>query len=103
MADETFWWAWCFSHGRMHTFRGDPWCGAMWAPLDGATEDEALAEKRQLFGDAQFDDALPMDVRVVLIHLSKGARAGTIRGADVRAAMADLDAMVERILSEDAL
>lgn len=52
--------AWCFSHGRLHTFRptaeypDGAWCTALWVPLDGA--DPFAAEKNKLdrYGDAQF-------------------------------------------------
>ncbi len=56
--------AWCFSHGRMHRFRAEPWCTATWASLAGTTEAEATADKQARFGDAQFLDDLPLEVQV---------------------------------------
>lgn len=44
--------AWCFDHGRLH--RDPGWCTASWVPLAGATEDEAMADKRRRFGAAEF-------------------------------------------------
>ncbi|MFF4417052.1 hypothetical protein ACFYY8_31410 [Streptosporangium sp. NPDC001559] len=66
----TTWFAWCFSHGRLHRFtpsREYPdgaWCTAHWSRLAGATEEEALADKANRFGDAQFIDQLPLEVQV---------------------------------------
>ncbi len=57
--------AWCFSHGRMHTFvpstehPDGAWCTAEWMPLDGGTEDAALTDKQTRYGDAQFIHHLP--------------------------------------------
>ena len=49
--------AWCFSHGTMHFFRAgkDPWCTAFWVYVTGETEIEALINKADTYGDAQFD------------------------------------------------
>jgi len=45
--------AWCFSHGRLHTFWTDetPWCTATWVWLDGTTEDEAMQIKASAYGE----------------------------------------------------
>lgn len=47
--------AWCFSHGRMHAFTvlGGAWCTADWIPLNGSTEETALADKTARYGDAK--------------------------------------------------
>jgi hypothetical protein len=64
--------AWCFSHGRLHT---DPaWCTASWSPLPGATtEEEALTEKRQRFGDAEFLHQLPLGLQVAVIQTDRAS------------------------------
>ncbi len=70
------WFAWCFDHGRMHTFvpRGEEdapegaWCTAGWVKLDGATEEEATTDKVSRFGDARFAHQLPSDTQIVLIR-----------------------------------
>ncbi|MBD0743534.1 hypothetical protein [Streptomyces sp. CBMA152] len=59
--------AWCFSHGRLHRFDGDPWCTATWTPLDGGSETEALADKQARYGDAQFLHQLPDEQHLDLI------------------------------------
>lgn len=59
--------AWCFDHGGIHRFAGEPWCAARWAPLAGNTEDEALADKAARFGDAFFIDQLPIEQQLALI------------------------------------
>lgn len=64
--------AWCFDHGCLHAFSGEPWCTAWWAPLTGATEDEALADKVARFGDAFFYDQLPLAVQAQLADARKG-------------------------------
>jgi hypothetical protein len=57
---------WCFDHGRTHNFSAGAWCTAWWIPLAGTTEDEALADKQQRFGDAVFYDQLPVEQIVEL-------------------------------------
>ncbi|GGV46010.1 hypothetical protein [Streptomyces spectabilis] len=61
--------AWCFSHGSLHHFerRGEPWCTATWTWLDGATEDEALADKISRYSGARFLHELPDDQQLQLI------------------------------------
>lgn len=61
--------AWCFSHGTLHYFRAgqEPWCTTTWMPIDGSTEDEALAAKQQQYGDAQFLHDLPAEQQITLI------------------------------------
>lgn len=60
--------AWCFSHGLMHRFRAgeDPWCTAVWAYLEGESEEEAQSHKKAAFGDAVFEHHLPTEVRAEL-------------------------------------
>ncbi|MFJ8690199.1 hypothetical protein [Micromonospora wenchangensis] len=70
MPDPTTTYAWCFSHGRMHTFvpsaeyPDGAWCTAEWMPLDGDTEVAALADKHARYGDAQFIHHLPFEAQV---------------------------------------
>lgn len=73
MEEPTPNYAWCFSHGRMHTFWPDrePWCTALWVRVAGITEDEAEAAKRERFGDARFMHDLPVEEQVV-IHKREG-------------------------------
>lgn len=61
--------AWCFSHGRMHTFPvgREPWCTAWWVPLAGNTEQAALAEKRNRYGDAQFMHHLSVEQQAAIV------------------------------------
>jgi hypothetical protein len=59
--------AWCFSHGRLHTFDGAPWCTATWTRLTGTTEAEALADKQARYGDAQFLHQLTGEQQLDLI------------------------------------
>jgi hypothetical protein len=72
MADQTY--AWCFSHGRMHIFRPSSeypdgaWCTARWMPLAGATEEDALADKQDRYGSAQFEHQLPFVKRTTVIE-----------------------------------
>lgn len=63
--------AWCFSHGRLHCFIGDPWCTASWAPLPGDTKEEAMAFKEEEYGDAQFLHHLPGDQQLALIKQAR--------------------------------
>lgn len=67
---ETFRYAYCFSHGRMHFFRAaeEPWCTATWVWLDALTDEAAEAEKTKRYGDAQFIDQLPLDQHVAVIE-----------------------------------
>ncbi|MGW2109404.1 hypothetical protein [Streptomyces sp. NPDC001948] len=48
--------AWCFDHGRAHTFKGgkEPWCGAAWVAFAATSAKEALTAKQAAYGDAQF-------------------------------------------------
>lgn len=65
----TTYYAWCFSHGRLHLFAEPegPWCTAGWVRLTGGFEEEALADKQTRFGDAQFLHHLPNDQQVAII------------------------------------
>jgi hypothetical protein len=58
--------AWCFSHGRLHYSRD--WCTAFWVPLTGATEGEAVADKRERYGDATFMHHLPQDAQLEVMR-----------------------------------
>lgn len=64
--------AWCFSHGRMHTFRPSreyqdgAWCTALWVPLAGNDEAAALADKTQRYGTGKFIDQLPLDKQMAI-------------------------------------
>ncbi|ARX81567.1 hypothetical protein SMD44_00965 [Streptomyces alboflavus] len=64
--------AWCFSHGLLHRFADgpEPWCTATWTWIDGATEDEAQAAKKQRFGNARFLDELPGEQQLELLDIS---------------------------------
>lgn len=74
MSDERTY-AWCFSHGWMHTFTPDrEWCTATWAALPGNTEDEAMAAKVSEFGDAQFIHDLSLERQVELRDLKRARR-----------------------------
>lgn len=77
MTDPTPTYAWCFSHGRMHTFYSDrePWCTAMWAPVSGDTEEAALAAKRERYGDAQFIHHLPLGGQAEVHRITGRAEA----------------------------
>ncbi|MFJ4741209.1 hypothetical protein [Streptomyces sp. NPDC088775] len=67
--------AWCFSHGRLHHFVGEPWCTATWALLSGSTEEEALAAKTQRYGEATFLHQLPDEQQLALIRGSSDCTA----------------------------
>lgn len=56
--------AWCFSHGRMHTFGSDgTWCGGNWVDLGTPYLAVAEDEKRVHFGDARFMHELPAEAQ----------------------------------------
>lgn len=59
--------AWCFSHGALHCFAGEPWCTAQWVPLPGGTEVEAMVEKERAYGGARFLHQLPSDQQIALL------------------------------------
>lgn len=63
---DTFY-AWCFSHGRLHHFTNDPWCTAIWTRLNGDTEAEAVANKEARYGDAQFVHQLSAEQQITFI------------------------------------
>lgn len=69
--------AWCFSHGRLHTFWTDetPWCTATWVWLDGATEADALTFKTTTYGDAQFLHHLPDQAQIVVMKQTRKDQA----------------------------
>jgi hypothetical protein len=62
--------AWCFSHGRMHTFDdiNGAWCTAPWVDL--GTPYAAVAEdrKRAHFGDARFMHELSAEAQEAVMQ-----------------------------------
>lgn len=63
--------AWCFDHGRLHRFGEDgEWCTAAWVTLDGDTDEEALEQKRLIWGPAEFFDQLDLDRQGGLIAVT---------------------------------
>lgn len=64
MKERTLTFAWCFSHGLMHTFDGEPWCTASWVVLDASDKATAHAVKLARFGDAQFMRDLPFEIQI---------------------------------------
>lgn len=70
--------AWCFDHGRLHTFLpdGNPneVCSAAWVQLHGDSEEEALNQKQLVWGDAQFFDQLSLDRQGGLIAITEMRR-----------------------------
>lgn len=69
MSDDPPVYAWCFSHGRMHTFSDmrEAWCTADWIPLDGSTEGAAHADKVARYGDAIHHGHLSLEAQERLI------------------------------------
>lgn len=59
--------AWCFSHGALHCFAGEPWCTARWVSLPGGTEEEAMSSKKLAYGEARFLHQLPHDWQIALL------------------------------------
>jgi hypothetical protein len=76
---------WCFDHGRLHRFAPNldeggkvEQCSAAWAPLDGSTDEEALAQKELIWGPAQFFHELDLDRQgglVGMMMVRRGARS----------------------------
>lgn len=62
--------AWCFDHGTLHRFEEKPWCTAAWVPLDGATDEEALEQKRLIWGPGEFFGQLDLDRQGGLIAMT---------------------------------
>lgn len=63
--------AWCFDHGTLHRFGKDgEWCTAAWVALDGDTDEEALEQKRLIWGTAEFFDQLDLDRQGGLIAVT---------------------------------
>lgn len=54
---ETWEFAWCFGHGRLHA--NPSWCQASWVRLEATNPDDAMAEKVARFGEAKFLTDLP--------------------------------------------
>lgn len=71
--------AWCFSHGALHTFPVDhtPWCTAVWIAFTATNEAEALTSKHAIYGDAQFLDELPVEKRIEVIETTDARREAT--------------------------
>ncbi|MEV4374571.1 hypothetical protein AB0J71_46475 [Nonomuraea sp. NPDC049637] len=71
---ESRWFAWCFDHGRLHTFVPTPqhpdgaWCNAAWLKLAGESEAAALADKDRRFGQARFFDELPDETQLQVLR-----------------------------------
>ena len=64
--------AWCFSHGTLHRFNPEnPWCTATWIAFTANTEEDALAAKREAYGDAQFLHHLPAVQQMEVIEATK--------------------------------
>lgn len=60
--------AWCFSHGCIHRFVGEPWCTATWVPLEGETEEQAMSVKEGRYGSARFLHDLPDEQQLATIE-----------------------------------
>lgn len=61
--------AWCFSHGTMHTFGVDgAWCTADWVDLGTSNEASAERIKQDHFGDARFMNDLPIEAQEAVIE-----------------------------------
>jgi len=73
--------AWCFSHGFMHTFDPEmPWCTATWVWLDGDFKDQAASDKQQRYGDAKFLHELPdTEAQLAVMDLSREQQEGLRR------------------------
>jgi len=65
--------AWCFDHGRAHTFPAGtkPWCTAAWVPFVAPTEKDALEAKKSAYGDACFLHQLPTDKQLEIIEIQE--------------------------------
>lgn len=60
MTDQNLRYAWCFSHGLMHTFENaDPNCDGTWVYLEGTNRQEAWADKNRRYAQAAFLRDLP--------------------------------------------
>ncbi len=65
--------AWCFSHGRMHTF-GDingAWCTGHWVDLGTHFRVSAEDRKEAHFGDARVLHELPLEAQQAVIEQVK--------------------------------
>jgi hypothetical protein len=77
--------AWCFSHGRMHTFDNinDAWCTADWIPLAGTNEFDALADKIARYGNAEHHGHLSLEAQERLsgeVHEREKRQANRLNG-----------------------
>lgn len=63
--------AWCFSHGLLHTFpaASDPWCTGKWVPFSARSEEEALEGKAMSYGEAVFFDDLAYDQKLEVLEI----------------------------------
>lgn len=68
------WYAWCFSHGLMHRFHGDPWCTATWIAFPVDTAMEAHEAKHHAYGDARFLHELPAEQQMDVIEAREAQR-----------------------------
>lgn len=70
--------AWCFSHGALHTFDpATPWCTALWVWLAGDNPSDAEADKHHRYGRAVFlHDLREPEQQTAVIELSDHDRNG---------------------------
>jgi len=68
--------AWCFSHGRMHTFDADetPWCTASWVAFAVTGELQALEAKQAAYGGARFLNELPVEKQLEVMEIGEARR-----------------------------
>lgn len=64
-----FTYAWCFDHGVLHRFEGEPWCTAAWVPFVATGFDEASEAKTAAYGDAVFLDELTPDKQLEVLEI----------------------------------
>jgi hypothetical protein len=70
MTDHATIYAWCFDHGRMHTFDDQPWCTATWVRLAGDTVEEATADKVARFGNAVFMHDMRLEAQGDILRIA---------------------------------
>ncbi|WP_225825639.1 hypothetical protein [Streptomyces naphthomycinicus] len=63
--------AWCFDHGMLHHFTGEPWCTARWVAFTATTETDALDAKQHAYGDARFLHELPAQQQLDVIEIRR--------------------------------
>lgn len=64
--------AWCFSHGRLHDFHGEPWCTADWVAFVAPSEEGAHEAKIAAYGDARFLNGLPVAQQIEVLEIVEG-------------------------------